>query len=332
MSHFATLVITKTNRQEELQEKLAPFHEFECTGLDDQYVQDIDILEKTRKEYEEETCRRLVDPDGNLHYPYDNEFYRDPTPEEEAQWGPLPRGTGSGHGISWHSRDWGDGRGYRTKVRFIPEGWEEADVPYKDVMSFRDFCESWEDIPFIRPGEKPDLKGKHKYNYGVLDYQGGVVALIRRTNPNDKWDWWTVGGRYAGRFADKNQPGFRLDQVKISDIDWAAIRAWRQLDFEETWQEAQKRNDEGLREFLYGVKNNETQEEFVRRSLERGLLTAYAFIDEDGKWNERGEMGWWGFAANEKDKDEWDELVGQWIRSVCREYPDHYLTVVDCHI
>lgn len=45
MSHFTVLVIG-----ENPEEQLAPYHEFECTGINDQYVQDIDVTEEVRAE------------------------------------------------------------------------------------------------------------------------------------------------------------------------------------------------------------------------------------------------------------------------------------------
>ena len=45
MSHFVVMVIG-----EDPEAELAPFHEFECTGLDDQYVQDVDITEEVLRQ------------------------------------------------------------------------------------------------------------------------------------------------------------------------------------------------------------------------------------------------------------------------------------------
>jgi len=52
MSHFTVLVVTDT--AEELEAALQPFHEYECTGIEDEYVIDVDrtdevteFLEKT---------------------------------------------------------------------------------------------------------------------------------------------------------------------------------------------------------------------------------------------------------------------------------------------
>src|SRR3546814_8966760 len=41
MSHFGVLVIGGN-----VEQQLAPYHEFECTGLNDQFVQDIDVTEE----------------------------------------------------------------------------------------------------------------------------------------------------------------------------------------------------------------------------------------------------------------------------------------------
>ena len=43
MSHFTVLVVG-----EDADKQLAPYHEFECTGVDDQYILDIDITDEAR--------------------------------------------------------------------------------------------------------------------------------------------------------------------------------------------------------------------------------------------------------------------------------------------
>lgn len=47
MSHFTVLVIG-----DDVDSQLAPFHEFECTGIDDEYVQDVDITKEVLSTYE----------------------------------------------------------------------------------------------------------------------------------------------------------------------------------------------------------------------------------------------------------------------------------------
>jgi len=56
MSHFTVLVVTSENANDgNVGHQLAPFHEFECTGLDNEFVQDIDRTEELRTEYEKKS-------------------------------------------------------------------------------------------------------------------------------------------------------------------------------------------------------------------------------------------------------------------------------------
>jgi hypothetical protein len=196
MSHFSVLVI---GPHDSVDDQLAPYHEFETTGNNDQFVQDLDITEAKRSEFKEDRRSMLKLADGELVSHYDDRFYRDPSAEELRKAGPLGfMGTGFGNGISWTSKDWGDGRGHRGKIRFTPEGAEEVELPYEN------FAE-WLDYELLGPGESPDLSGKHRYGYAVLNSEGEVVQVIKRTNPSAKWDWWTIGGRWDGQLEGKNQ-------------------------------------------------------------------------------------------------------------------------------
>ena len=116
MSHFTVLVVG-----EDPESKLAPFHEFECTGIKDQYVQDIDITEEARKEYEAATEHQVVAPDGTTFSYWDDRCYREMTDEERQIVGPIG-GCGCCKIGSYTSKDWGDGQGYRAKLHCVPEG------------------------------------------------------------------------------------------------------------------------------------------------------------------------------------------------------------------
>jgi hypothetical protein len=215
MSHFSVMVIG-----ENVEEQLAPYHEFECTGIDDEYVIDVDETEEYRTQYNESTRTRIKSPDGKLFESYGDEFYREPTEDELKQIG--IGGIGSvkvnGEFISFHSKDWGDGKGYRPKVRFIPEGWGEVKIPINQIESFREYVESdYDEGFFVNSEDELDMDGTHKYGYGVLDENGEVLKVINRTNPNRKWDWYEIGGRWAGMLPIKpehqseyigNEPNF----------------------------------------------------------------------------------------------------------------------------
>lgn len=240
MSHFAVMVIGPN-----VEQQLAPFHEFECTGTVDQYVQTIDKLEELRAEYESSTRTMMRGPAGELVAAYDDMFYREPTSEESKVVG---MGSGFGSGISWRSADWGDGKGYRAKVKFKPEGWEEVELPFKEIMTLVEFIkyQQHDDFPILQEGDVPDLEDGDgcKWGWARVNAAGEVIEYTRRTNPNAEWDWWVLGGRYsgflklkegAGVIAEKGRKGLMgscmndgagwVDSVVKGAIDFEGMRA-----------------------------------------------------------------------------------------------------------
>lgn len=220
MSHFSVLVIGP-----DPDKQLAPYHEFECTGTDDEFVQTIDVTDDARTAYLADTETLLLLPDGTRRSQFDEkgqyipELLREPTAAELKGMGPLAGGSGGNSDLQWTSHDWNDGRGYRTKIVTIPKGWTEIEVPTPDVKSFASWVGDYYGFtaPIYR-GEFPDLTETHKYGYVQIDRprharaiavrdEGGVATLVDeavrvfdRTNPRKKWDWYTVGGRWRGFF------------------------------------------------------------------------------------------------------------------------------------
>lgn len=237
MSHFAVLVVTDERPTEEvLRPILQPWHEFECTGTDDEYVRDVDVTEEARKEYAASTRLRFRDPKGKLHDPWKDRFYRDPTAEETKQIGVLA-GTGGGNGLSWTSRDWGDGKGYRTKIHECPSGWQEVRIPASEAETFLAFVKGYYGTEALGQDAPPSLAKKHKYGYVRVNGEGEVVAVIDRTNPHKKWDWWTVGGRYSGklRAIGVAEP---CDTCRVGDLDLDAMRGAVRVRHGEAWRQA----------------------------------------------------------------------------------------------
>lgn len=60
----------------------------------------------------------------------------------------------------------------------------------------------------------------------------------------------------------------------------------------------------------------------------RGANVTFALLAE-GAWAEKGRMGWFGMAADEKDQEDWNDF---WWRIVERAPDDTLFTIVDCHI
>lgn len=74
---------------------------------------------------------------------------------------------------------------------------------------------------------------------------------------------------------------------------------------------------------IYGC----TLEEFKQRAADR-VAVPFAVV-KDGKWFEKGSMGWWGCVSNAKEQSEWNREVQKLYASLP---PKTLLTCVDCHI
>lgn len=353
MSHYALLVVTRDEPTVEVLSKhLQPFHEFECTGEDDEYVQDVDITERVRGEYETDKAILVVRrPDGSEFYA----FGADGNYVKELRQFLVPD----------------DKESFRDVLK-LPEGWEEVrgERLTKDYVNFINFVKS--DYSFKTTTEDAidttddDL---HKYGYVVVDNRGDVVRVINRTNPNKKWDWWDVGGRYSDRFG----PGVNVAQ--IGKIDLEAMRAEKvrerraRIDekvakgefagygdlevaiemFDEIdarWKDLPEPRPRGG-EFRAWVKSqseaaaryHSTLDWFEELDLEGKTieewinsppcLSAYAILDADGNWIANGEMGWFGVSHDQTlTSGQWGDFVDKFVRSL----PEGtWLTYVDCH-
>jgi len=239
MSHFAVLVIGAHPEQQ-----LAPFHEFECTGKNDQYVQDTDVTDEYRKDYEDRTKNRYVSPTGENFSPYSEQFYRDFTEEEMValiaeNGGQKPYGSGDFRGMRYTTGSWDDGKGYRSRIHFMPEGYTEQEFKVSELETFAEFVEGWGGQKVVPFGEMPDTDETHKYGYVLVDENGDVTKVVKRTNPNSKWDWYKIGGRWNGfyklkdgRIGKVGKPGVMteapkegyVDQVYKGDVDFASMR------------------------------------------------------------------------------------------------------------
>ena len=213
MSHFSVLCIG-----DDVEKQLAPFKEFECNGTESEFVKEVDETEEFKKSFKEKTKSVIIDLEGKEHSPYGDEFFRDPTPEEAEKLGKVGGFGSTADGISYTSKDWGDGRGYRAKVKFVPEGWTKKEIPYPSEVEFYEAYYG-EEGKIVPHDGTLDLAGAHKFGHVRLDKDGNVAKVIRRTNPNSKWDWYEVGGRWAGFFKLKEGVN-RADFPERPNFSW----------------------------------------------------------------------------------------------------------------
>lgn len=105
-----------------------------------------------------------------------------------------------------------------------------------------------------------------------------------------RWDWFEIGGRYAGRLLGANIR--RRSELREEDLRDAQLKRADKLWAE--W-EADPNKDQFHRVHLYGLKDEDTRDT-LRERFEQHLLTAYAFL-RDRRWHEQERLGWFGVGA-----------------------------------
>lgn len=281
MSHFTVMVVT--DKPEDLEAALQPFHEYECTGIKDEYVIWVDETEEKLKEYKEDTIPMVCRNGEVLFSKYSDQakkFWRREEPYA-----------------------------FTSKDKFeLPEGFTLEDVPANKVYpTVKEYMIEW-------------------CGYEEDNFVGDTIG--RLTNPNAKWDWYQIGGRWSNKLATKS--GGNTDQCKVGDISLQKMKMQRKAERIANWSQfslrpEKEQNDKFIREYLHNIKEGMTEKEYI--STDEGFST-FAVV-KDGEWYQRGDMGWWGCVSEEKDQNDWNEEFAKLFESLPE---DKYVTIVDCHI
>ena len=176
----------------------------------------------------------------------------------------------------------------------------------------------------------------------------GSGKMMTTYNPNSKWDWYSIGGRWTGFFKVKpeaidrvvlGEPGLmtekpkdqlKADIVRKRDIDFEVMEKEGLIAARKGFNEAFKKfpKNAEMRDLMYGIQPDISKKAYIEQVRRRSVLQTFAVV-KDGKWNEQGEIGWGGAISNRKSDDEWATEFKKLIDNL----PDHtLLTVVDCHI
>ena len=177
---------------------------------------------------------------------------------------------------------------------------EKIELHFKDIYAtFEEFMEGYGDY------EKDEITGK----YGYWE------------NPNAKWDWWEIGGRYSY--------SYRKVDGKVKDYDFSpdeedykeAIRIW------EIVVEGQPLKEGEEMPFINNPKyyTNKFNDKETFAKLSANFVT-YAVITPDGEWHQNGV----GYVPTGEENIDWN--VNYKARFIDTADPEWYLTIVDSHI
>jgi hypothetical protein len=200
-----------------------------------------------------------------------------------------------------------------NNMRDCPEEYLEFSIETEEVK------DSYEKYDF-----DGDLEEFAKEYFGYVMNDDGEFGYWH--NPNAKWDYWAIGGRWDG-VLEVTHLDHPVNSARVKDIQWdemkEKVRESRGETYDKAFEDMPDKAE--TREFIYGVRKGESKEEYVERGLE---FETFACVDKDGDWYEKGEMGWFG-AYDDENADKWDD---KFFEEFIEPLDDNdLLVIVDCH-
>ena len=155
--------------------------------------------------------------------------------------------------------------------------------------------------------------------------------LYSTYNPNSKWDWWEVGGRFKNQL----QVGKHLaSEAYVEDIDFSRDEESynNALDFWDVLMSGKPKTPG--KDYMTLFSNQYYLDYYGDRETYAKYMShfrTYAVITPDGKWYAEGNMGWFGCSsATPEEFKKWCEHYKEIFLD--NADPKWILTIVDCHI
>ena len=141
---------------------------------------------------------------------------------------------------------------------------------------------------------------------------GANGEIYSTYNPNSKWDWYEIGGRWYKSLLTKKE---NEDVIEYGEND--LFYNWNELKTPDGYKRV---NGAKIKDIDFKKMNENQKEPFY----------PWALVDKTG-WYEQGEMYWWGYDnATEDSTKLFIEKFKEYIKA--EENQDKYLIIVDCHI
>lgn len=152
-------------------------------------------------------------------------------------------------------------------------------------------------------------------------------------NPNRKWDWYSIGGRWDGgiplidgKYANQsiiNKINLGIVQKEYEE----AIRFWDVVVEGHELKPGEEKSD--FPSFLSGEYYKNQFGDRESYAIDQSSFATFAIVTPEGEWLEKGEMGWFGInSATAESRKEYSSK----FNDVVKKYPDYFFTLVDCHI
>lgn len=310
MSHFTVLVIG------DVDEQLAPFDE------------NIEVPEYQRGLVSQEDKDRFL----NLYQTPSTDRDYAPITEEQAEENKKLSFDElyDKYGEDWNSNDW--------RKNENGEWAEYSTYNPKSKWDWYQLGGRWSgDFFILKHGAEGGIRG----SAGVFNNETGIdsirlgdvdwEAMRKRGEEKAKEYWEDIEKALGGNIP---QPEIKwLDMVDENNEKWKDVsidekrKIYSSQPALKELSEAENKNP-NLFGFFFSLEEfNCSKEKYIERGGKSATVT-YALVAK-GEWHEKGEMGWFGMSANEKEENDWFDEFSTVIAQ-CDE--DERVSLVDCHI
>jgi len=287
-----------------------------------------DRTAEAKSDYETETTQAIRYPDGSVCMIHDAKFRKDFYLIDNTIYARDPDGGNSGRIQNEESK----------ALEFLPA------CPLKLLFStFEQYCKEYS---------------------GLVQDDAGAWGYY--TNPNAKWDWWQIGGRFSDHLLVKADlqdciqtgeacecvapDGYKfVDAARKKDICWDVMKEIGTKAVEQSYEHCVAAfasgdvkdsgffatlTEDGIRgwgEMIY-IKGETLDDYKARKGVtdsDQYLIGDYAYIDRNGDWSGSGDMGWFGISSNDKPERTWKDELQAFMDEV---QDDDFIAIVDCHI
>ena len=218
-------------------------------------------------------------------------------------------------------------------------------------MSKEDYINSYKN-------EHPDTTLTDEQIYATAnDMYTGVEedGIYDYYNPDAKWDWYEIGGRWPNSLKVKKDAQFNMgghygkmgtpegkgryrwvDAAPLCEIEWDlmnTVSPEQKKKASEFWDKYVLNQDPNYdAKFAYKreyyLNRYKTKEEYIKRT---NIFTTHDLLVEDREWITVGDMGWFG--CDDSTYDSETDYIKQFYDIVkAPEYQNYWFVVVDCHI
>ena len=197
---------------------------------------------------------------------------------------------------------------YRTKDELLEDAKRWKKRLQEKMKDDKEFVPNENDKALLKADTDEEILSLIYSDGGVYDEEGNELVTY---NPNTRWDWWEVGGRWSDflRFKD----GGRGDAAYIKNVDFSDNDAvyYEVLNW---WNE-----------YVEGEDNPDAEsykEKYTAESLAKIRCKFHtADVLMNGEWYSMDDMN---------NPNEWiNEYYDRFIR---KSNPNDVITIVDCHI